>query len=210
MYTDLLLVARGEYYSGHEKTASGRGSLVFQIYRVGKGFWKRNAAVCPMCSQHLILEITHQGDNALSITESRVKGIETQLNGIRERVARIDGLLEAAARPQSANPLAHGFLIAALTLVGGALVAYLGWIGLQIHIQAQQIATLTAISAPQIVKDASLHPEDPRSAKQVTQAMKAVLERGTELTPHLFSMRDQSSSMRPERILKHGAPRSNS
>ena len=80
--------------------------------------------------------------------EERIKGLETQVGNIRERLAKIEGRLDAPA-PKSNH---SGVKTAAVAAVCAGIVAYLGWLGVEVVDQGKKIAVIYAAVSPQILK----------------------------------------------------------
>jgi hypothetical protein len=117
-------------------------------------------------------------DNALSLDE-RVKGLETQNNKTRERLSKIEGILQASGQQKATHPL----LITFLSIIGTAVLGFWGWIAVQVYVQGQKIERLYGIVAPQVVENAAMRPEDPRSAQQVAQAFSTAAKQGVKIDP---------------------------
>jgi hypothetical protein len=78
----------------------------------------------------------------MSSQDERIKGLETQSSGTRERIARIEGLLQTHAQPKSTNVPLITMLSILGTAVIGILVTYLGWIGQQVSTHGQRLASI--------------------------------------------------------------------
>lgn len=122
-------------------------------------------------------------EDDLAGQDDRFKGLETQTANIRERLSNVEGRLESSSAQKSPNAI----LLAVLPILGLAVIGYWGWIGLEVVRQGKAISRLQMMLSPQIIQDASLRPEDPQSAKQAEQLVKAALKQGTRLDPKLMS-----------------------
>ena len=69
-------------------------------------------------------------------SEERVRGLETQVGHVRERLGKIEGRLDTPPKATS------GFLIAGLTLVAGTLLTYLGWMGTEVVSHGKQLTSI--------------------------------------------------------------------
>jgi hypothetical protein len=108
---------------------------------------------------------------------------ETQNNSIRDRLGKIEGHLEARSQERPHNAL----LITLLSILGVAVVGYWGWIGTQVVKQGNQITQILATIIPQTIKDASLNPRDPQSAKRVEQALQSAAKQGKQIDASVIS-----------------------
>jgi len=103
-------------------------------------------------------------DTCMAVNESRLNKVESRIHDVAERLARIEGGQSVSEKPQS-----HGILIAVLsivgTFVGAALIAYLGWIGVQVVNQGRDIAQIKVLLVPQQIQSAAENPSDPKNIK---------------------------------------------
>jgi hypothetical protein len=118
-------------------------------------------------------------EETMAVTEKRVHSIEAELGQIAQRLAKLEGHKEASAIPrQSPNAV----LIAVLSALGVAVIWYWGWIGIQVVAQGKQISQILAILSPEeIIKTASLRPNDSQSTKQMEQAVKKAIRQGERI-----------------------------
>lgn len=103
----------------------------------------------------------------MATQDERIKGLDTQIGNIRERLGRIEGRLESESS-QKTNWLG----IALLGAVATAFLGYLGWLGVQVFDQGKKLSSIeatlvvlglqTQVSLPQAAFDKAL--PDIRSA----------------------------------------------
>lgn len=117
------------------------------------------------------------------MSQDQIKGLETQNQHIRDRLSKIEGILEASSKQKTMHPL----LIAVLTVCATGILWYWGWIGTQVVSQGRQITQILGMLGPESIKDASLNPSNPQSAKQVEQAIRIALKQGKRIDPALIS-----------------------
>jgi hypothetical protein len=146
------------------------------------------AGVCPM--QSVFADPVYDPNSSdteetMAVTEKRVHAIESELGQIAQRLAKLEGHKEASAIPrQSPNTV----LIAVLSALGIAVIWYWGWIGTQVVAQGKQISQILALLSPeQIIKNASLRPNDSQSTKQVEQAVRKAVKQGERIDANVVS-----------------------
>lgn len=131
-----------------------------------------------------LLTLIEVDDLSPESKEDRIKGLETQNITIRERLSKIEGLL---SRPNEEKRSVNPILVAVVSIVGTAIVLYLGWLGNEVVKQGKQISKLQTILAPEVIEDAAKHPDNADSAKVAARLIKTAVNEKKKLDPSLIS-----------------------
>lgn len=125
----------------------------------------------------------------MAVTEKRVHTIESEVGRIAQRVAKLEGHNEGTIRAlhgvSEKSPSAT--LITLLGILGAGLMAYLGWLGVEVVSQGRQISQILSILSPEIIRKAAAHPENPKSVKQVRDAVRKAMKGGERYDPEIIS-----------------------
>jgi hypothetical protein len=113
----------------------------------------------------------------MPISEKRFHVLESGLGDIVQRVSNLEGHKEATATHKPTNTA----LIALLSLLGTAVLAYCGWLGIQVVKQGNQISQILIFLSPDLIKAAASQPTDAQSAKQVVQIVKQARKSGKQI-----------------------------
>ena len=122
----------------------------------------------------------------MATQEERIKGVETHVGNIRERLGNIEGLLDGITRVRT-DRSPNAALITLLSILGVAVITYWGWVGVEVVSQGKQISQILGTLSPEIIKEASSRPDDPQSAKQVEQAVKRAMSQGYRVDPNVIA-----------------------
>ncbi len=101
----------------------------------------------------------------MPITEERIKGLETQNQNIRERLSKIEGSIEALPRESKAPHWATGVLVA-------MVLAWMGWLSLQIIGMDGKVKAITFILNPQETLKtltSAVSPEPQKAKRELAQ-----------------------------------------
>jgi hypothetical protein len=98
--------------------------------------------------------------------EERIKGLETQMGNIRQALGRIEGQLNAPAKPGKNT---HQFLAVMVSALCIAVLWYWGWIGLQVVDQGKKITQIFTLLAPERLSQIAMDATNPESIKLAEQ-----------------------------------------
>lgn len=118
--------------------------------------------------------------DTMAVTEKRVHTIESELGQVAQRVAKLEGHKEAASAPDKSNTV----LIVLLSVLGAGLVAYWGWLGIEVVTEGRQISQILAILSPDIIRKAAAEPS-PQNVKQVEKIVQRAIKQGERINPDL-------------------------
>lgn len=119
----------------------------------------------------------------MATQDERIKGVETQIGNVRERLGRIEGHLEAHAQTRSPHPA----LITLLSILGVAVIGFWAWVGTRVVDHGEKIAQILTILSPEVLKHAALNSDNPRSAKQVEEVVQRSMKQGERIDPKIVS-----------------------
>jgi hypothetical protein len=111
----------------------------------------------------------------MSITEQRIKGIETRLTNIGDRLSTIEGQLNKPAK--GSNLYVQGGISFAAILLAG----YLSWLGLSVVHLGHKLAEIIVLIAPEKLNEAASKPTNPQGVKEAKEILAIAKRDGKKL-----------------------------
>jgi len=120
-------------------------------------------------------------DSAEMTPEQRIKRLEDKSEESRERIAKIE--VQLTVPKKGPGPI----LIVFLTSVGIGILAFWGWIGVEVVNHGKKLAEIYALLAPERLKQVSENPTNSENIREASQILNVAKERKVRIDPELVA-----------------------